>query len=115
MKDSVQLNIIVEGVSTRADKSLGMRLSTSEMTPEEKLWILDLQNIPCLATFQPIEGFSITKEIKSELSKKTISERIRACVFIFWKQSGEPGSFEIFYASEGEKIISGLKAKLKPV
>lgn len=115
MKQALELNAVMEGASTRQDRSLSMRLSSSELSSEEKMMVMDLQGIPCLVTFKPLDGFTVTKEIKTELSKKTISERIRACIFVFYKQAGEPGEWEAFYNSEGEKIISQLKAKLKPI
>lgn len=105
----------IEGCSTRSDKSLGVRLSTPELTGEQKMLVMELQDIPCSITFRPLDGFSVTKEIKTELSKKTQSERIRAALFVFWHQVGEPGSFDLFYQAETEKILNQIKAKLNPV
>jgi hypothetical protein len=115
MNQAVELNAVLEGCSTRQDKSLSMRLSSEELSSEEKMLVMELQNVPCLVSFKPLEGFSVTKEIKTELSKKTQSERIRASLFVWWRQLGEPGDFNAFYQSESEKYIDAIKAKLKPL
>lgn len=115
MNQAVEFKGQIEGCNTRSDRSLSVRVSTPELTSEEKMLVLELQDIPCLIQFKPLEGFTVTKEIKTELAKKTQSERIRAAIFVFWHQVGEPGSFDSFYQSETEKIINSIKSKLKPV
>lgn len=115
MNQAIEFKGAVAGCSTRQDKSLSVRVETPELTSEEKMLVMELQDVPCLVRFEPLEGFSVTKEIKTELSKKTQSERIRGTLFVFWHQVGEPGSFDSFYQSETEKIINAIKAKLKPV
>ena len=113
MNQAVELNAVLEGCSTRQDKSLSMRLSSGELTSEEKMLVMELQDVPCLVSLKPLEGFSVTKEIKTELARKTQSERIRASLFVWWHQLGEPGSFDAFYQIETEKYIGAIKAKLK--
>ena len=114
MLQAIQINGVIEGCRTRQDRSLGLTVGTSELTSEEKMVVMDLQNIACAMTIKPLEDCGVTREIKTELSKKTQSERIRAAIFVFWHQVGEPGSFDSFYQSETEKIINVLKSKLKP-
>ena len=73
--------------------------------------MFNLQNIPCLVTFKPNDADAMPpKEVKGELSKRTCSERIRAVLFCFYKSAGEPGTFDMFYAAECEKIINSYKA-----
>ncbi len=114
MKQALELNAILEGVSTRQDGSLGIRISTRELTGEEILLIMELRNLECLVSFKP-KGFTVTKEIKTELSRKTQSERIRSILFCWWSELGSPGEYEAFYRSETEKYITSIKTKLKPV
>lgn len=54
-------------------------------------------------------------EVKSETEAKTQSQRIRACIFVMWKQTGKKGTFEEFYQRKTEKIIDWLKTQLEPV
>jgi hypothetical protein len=116
MHTAIQFQAVLSRVGTRSDGSLGLTLETPSLVPEDKLAVFNLQNIPCLVTFQPNDSDATPpREVKGEISKRTISERIRACIFVFWKQAGEPGTFEMFYQIEGEKLVAQLKAKLKPV
>ena len=116
VSQSIQFNGILSRVGTRSDGSLGLTVETGELVPEDKLSVFNLQNVPCAITFKPNDADATPpKEIKGELSRKTQSERIRASLFVFWHQVGEPGSFDAFYQSETDKIINGIKAKLKPV
>jgi 4-hydroxy-L-threonine phosphate dehydrogenase PdxA len=115
MNQSVEFKGAVAGCRTRQDKSLGLTVETPTLTAEEMMLVIQLQDIPCLIKFEPLEGFSVTKEIKTELSKKTQSERIRAVIFCFWHHVGEPGTFDAFYNSETEKYIESIKAKLPPM
>lgn len=49
---------------------------------------------------------------QAEDSQKTPSKRLRATIFIWWKQLGEQGDFEVFYREKVEKLIDVVKSKL---
>jgi hypothetical protein len=116
VSQAIQFNAVLSRVGTRSDGSLGLTLETGELVPEDKLAVFNLQNVPCLITFKPNDSDATPpREVKGELSKKTQSERIRAALFVFWRQAGEPGSFDLFYQCETEKLLNLIKAKLKPV
>lgn len=116
MNQAIQFNGVLSRVGTRSDGSLGLTLESGELVPEDKLAVFNLQNIPCLITFKPNDADAMPpKEIKSELSRQTISQRWRSVCFVWWKQLGEPGTFEAFYNAEGEKAIIAIKNRLKPV
>jgi hypothetical protein len=115
MNQAIQFNGVLTRVGTRSDGSLGITVETPALVPEDKLAVFNLQNIACKVTFEPNDRDGLPpKEIKGELSKRTISERYRAVVFCWWKSLGEPGSFDQFYQSEGEKTINAIKSKLPP-
>ena len=46
-------------------------------------------------------------------NNKTPSQRLRAVLFIYWKQLGEPGNFEFFYRQQIEKNIEAVKKCLE--
>jgi len=56
---------------------------------------------------------SIDAQVKGfEDKTKTPSKRLRAVLFLMWKQLGEVGDFETYYRVQVEKVIEHLKAKL---
>lgn len=112
---SIQFNGHLTRIGTRADGSLGLTLESGEFTAEDKLAVFSLQNIPCTVALVPNDADAAPpKVVKSELSKKTQSERIRSVLYIYWKQLGEPGDFPAFYESETNKYINAVKMRLKP-
>ena len=48
----------------------------------------------------------------AEDKNKTPSKRLRAVLFVLWKQRGEHGDFEVWYREQIEKIIINIKTKL---
>lgn len=59
----------------------------------------------------PIQVEDIPKE-QAEENQKTAAQRLRATLFVLWKQQGEKGDFEVFYRDRMEKLIDMIKAKL---
>ena len=50
---------------------------------------------------------------QAEENQKTSAQRLRATIFILWKQRGEPGDFEVFYREKMEKLINQIKNYLE--
>lgn len=113
---ALKMNTIITGIRARVDGSLGLTLETPELNKEEKVAVMELQNVNCLTLFHPIDGEGKEiKEVKGELSKKSQSSRIRSTLFILWKQRGEQEPFETFYFTQTEKIIDRIKSLLEEV
>lgn len=53
-------------------------------------------------------------DVDIELEGKSKSQRLRAVLFVLWKQEGEQGEFKEFYADRMEKLITMIKDKLEP-
>lgn len=107
---AVKLNIVIEGLRAKKDRSLGLTLSTPEMTVEEKTLMFELQGINCQATIQPMdEEFPEIKEVKGEMERKTSSSRLRGCLFVLWDKRGRKGEFDNFYRLNMEKFILRIK------
>lgn len=51
---------------------------------------------------------------QAEENQKTSAQRLRATLFVLWKQRGEKGDFEVFYREYMEKLIDFVKGKLEP-
>ncbi|MGE0023187.1 MAG: hypothetical protein AB7S70_06080 [Hyphomicrobium sp.] len=54
----------------------------------------------------------IPEDIPDDNQKKP-SQRLRAVLFVFWKQQGSIGDFNVWYRSQMEKLIEHYKAKLQ--
>jgi hypothetical protein len=107
--------VILTSASTRADGSLGLRLATPELKPDEKTAFFELQGSNLRMLLQPEEGEPAElKDVKGEFDTKTPSMRLRATLFVWWKQQQEPGEFEDFYRRNMEKLIEYVKTKLNP-
>lgn len=111
---TIKVDTVITSISAKKDGSLGLRMETPELSPEEKVEFMKLQGISLETTLTPIDE-PHTEEVKvvSELRTKTQGQRIRAVIFLLWKQAGEKETFEVFYQNKTEKIISYLKDQLE--
>lgn len=111
---TLQLNAIITGISSKVDRSLSLRISTPELTNKERADFMEYQGINCNLTVEPLdekaEGIEM---IDRELETKTKSQRLRAVLFILWKQEGEQGKFEDYYKNKMEGLIEHFKNKLE--
>lgn len=107
--------VILTSASTRADGSIGLRLSTPELKPDEKTAFFELQGQSMKMLLQPesMEPAEL-KDVKGEFDNKTPGQRLRATLFVLWKQQKEPGEYDDFYKRHMEKLIDFVKAKLEP-
>lgn len=109
---AIEVNVIITGVRSKVDGSLGLTVSTPELTTEERAEFMNLQGINCKALLTPLEEKVEMIEVKGETETKTSSQRLRAVIFLLWKNNGEKGVFEDFYRSQMEKLIDYFKNKL---
>jgi hypothetical protein len=99
--------------SSRADRSLGFRGVTPELTSEEKVALMNLQNVLLDIIISPkdVPDADIL-EVKKEMIHKSPAQRMRSVIFLIWKQTDEEEPFDTFYLNMMEKIIDWLKGKL---
>lgn len=111
---------ILTSFSSRADKSLGFRGVTPELSSAEKALFMDMQGINVRLLIEPKDYASDGKrEIKNPLSHKSPSERLRAVLFVLHKQLTEKKklenqSFDEFYTRQLESVIESYKQQLEP-
>jgi len=113
---TINLNVIINGVRAKIDRSLGLSLSTPELSAAEKAYFMELQGVNLEATFKPIdETPEESVKIDKEINQKTPSQRFRAVLFVVWKELKHDSveDFETFYKAEYEKIIGYYKKKLE--
>ncbi len=101
----------------RKDGSCSVSFDTRELSAEEMMVIMGLRNAEGWLCYQPNpDGFEIPKE-NAEVDQKSPSDRLRSVLFVWYKQEMEAGNFvglfETFRKEKMEKIIEGVKSKLK--
>ena len=110
---TIYTQAIITGVRSKVDRSLGISLSTPELSTQEKALFMELQGINSEITIKPLdekpEGI---EKIDKEVGSKTQSQRLRAVIFVLWEKEGKEGTFDNFYRNYTEKIIDWIKLKL---
>ena len=61
------------------------------------------------------EEIAELKEVKTELDEKTPGQRMKAVLFLLWKQQNEAIDFDVFYKQKMNGLIEHLKLKLNPI
>ena len=115
--NAIQTPVILTGATTRADGSLGLRFATPEIDAASKTAFFELLNKNLRMLIQPVdEAPTGLKDIKSEFSTKSPSQRMRAVLFCLWKYRTERHlceiSFDAFYLAEANRIIDSIKDQL---
>lgn len=109
----IKLPVYIVGYSRKQDMSCSVRLETQELTGEQ---LLELdEHYQKFGWFIFSENEVNLKDIPTEEAEdknKTPSKRLRAVIFILWKQEGEQGDFESYYRAKVEKLIDFIKTKL---
>lgn len=110
---TISSNIILTSVRSKADGSLGLSLSTPELTPNEKVAFMELHNLECAMLLKPlgIKDNDILK-IDKEANEKSPSQRLRAALYVYYEQNNIEEDFEVFYRRKIENIINKIKDKL---
>lgn len=110
---SLTTQIIVTGIRSKVDGSLGITASTPELTPEEKAEFMRLQNLVLMCSFTPTDYKEAPEyKISKEIDQKTPSQRLRNVLYVLWEQEGSKGDFDTFYKEQLNKIIEHYKSKL---
>ena len=108
-----KLNAYLTGFSSLKDGGASIRFSTQELSGDDFKELHKAQNDFGWLVFK--ENDITVSDIPTEQAEdknKTPSKRLRAVLFILWKQEGEHGDFEMFYRDRTEKLINMIKAKL---
>lgn len=100
----------------RKDGSAALAFDTRELTSEEIFTIMSLRHSEGWLTFSPNPDEVEIPDEPAHLEGKSVSERIRAAIYVWYKQETDAGKFtglfDTFYKERGEKIIEGIKSKL---
>jgi len=110
---------IFTGFGSRLDKSLSFRGCTPELTSVEKAAFMDFQGLNVRLLIEPVDYPTDGKqEVKGLLDSKTPSQRLRAVLFVLWKQETdkqcELRDFNQFYIEKMERLIDKVKEQINP-
>lgn len=107
---------IISKIETMSDKTLRLRIDTQEMTNEEKSDIFSLHDKFVYLFFgdnlEYKPSFADLPPIVLEDNEKSPSERLRAVLFVYWKEKGIKEDFDVFYRKYINKVIESVKEKL---
>ena len=111
---ALQTQLQINRVTIKKDDSISFSAVTPELTDEELTAFRKISKLLVNALFEAESGSSGVLKIKAPISGKSSSSRLRAVLFVLWKQRGEPeNDFEIFYKLKMEKFIDIVKGKLE--
>jgi hypothetical protein len=100
----------------RKDGSCALSFDTRELLSEEIFTIMSLRNSEGWVAYAPNENEIEIPEEPAEVDEKSQSQRLRAVLFVWYKQETEAGRFtglfETFKKEKMEIIIENVKKKL---
>jgi hypothetical protein len=115
----IKLPAQLNPISRRKDRSVKLSFETRELTPSETMTLMSLEGVEGWLVYAPNDSDIDDSDVpnaKAEVGIKSASERLRAVIFIWFKQETEKGSyvglFDTFLKEKMEKIIEGVKSKL---
>ena len=110
---SIESQAIITGIRAKIDGSLGLSVSTPELSPDEKVLFMNLQNLNVRMTIEPTDTeVSGKSKIEKGIDGKSPSERLYNVIYVYYKQVKSTEEFETFYRRHIESIIDTYKAKL---
>lgn len=110
-----QLPAIFSKITSRADRSYKLEFETRELSGQDATTLMQMIHNEGWLLFapNPIQEVDVPDEkADSMTNQKTQSQRLRGVIFKIWESNGSNGSFETFYQSCMEKIITQLKEKI---
>ena len=109
------VNCEMGSVTSRADYSVKFSVVTPELRASESGELIRLHGKAVSVLITPLDGADAELvEVTTEAERKTPSQRLRACLHVWWQQLGKNGSFSHFYDDQMEKLITFVKTKLQP-
>lgn len=115
---NIQTPAQLTGYNQKADRSMTLRFSTREYSPEEIKSLAEIFQSEGWLLFSPNEfnPADVPKE-NAETDVKKPSQRLRNTLYCWWKQKKDKGDsvpdFDGFYKLQMESLIDQIKDKLQ--
>jgi hypothetical protein len=109
-----QIEAILDGITPRKDGGVTLRFVTNEVSKDDKVTLMEFYQSFGWLMFAANE-FQETDIPKSQARAEvgqTPSQRLRAVLFVKWKQKGGTGDFEAYYKQQVERFIDKVKETL---
>lgn len=105
-------------ISSKADRTWKLQFATRELSGSEAAHLTEMILNEGWLLFTPNETDIAETDVPKEQADsmtdgKTPSQRLRGVIYVYWEQKGKKGSFENFYRSVLEQIITQYKEKLE--
>lgn len=116
--NNILLPVQLEAVKDMADRSCKMTFATRELDNREFTDLRDLRGQLGWLMFgiNEIKEEEMPKE-QAEVGSKTPSQRLRAALYVLYKQEKEDNQtelvFDLWYSARMESIIEAVKKKIK--
>lgn len=109
-----QVEAILEGVAPLKDGGVSLRFHTNEITKPQKVELMDYYQSFGWLLFKANEHqeSEVPKELAKRDNRQSPSQRLRAVLFVYWKQLKGEGDFEAFYNQYIERFIDKIKENL---
>ena len=112
----INLPVTLNPISRRKDRSVKLSFETRELQSDEILTLMSLEGSEMWVCLAPNEDEIEIPAERAEVDEKSPSERLKAVLFVWFKQETDAGRFvglfETFRREKMEKIIEGVKSKL---
>lgn len=94
---------------------MGFSGCTPEMSPTERVALMELHGLNVKLLIQPMDDKTPDElvQVKGTFDEKSPSQRLRAILFLLWKQENQAIDFLVYYQTKVNGIIEHLKLKLK--
>lgn len=111
---TISTQAIIEGIRAKKDRSLGLTITTPELSVKEKALFMELQSINVNLLITPSDEPKAEEyKVDTDLEQKSQSQRMRSVIFILWKQDPKGKEFPDYYRDKMEKLIQYLKDKIE--
>lgn len=115
MEKIFKCEAILDGISTRKDRTIKLVFETNELGAEEAANAMSMRNGFGWLLFSPRQPEDSDVPNHTELhgpKRRTSSQRLRAVIWRYFEKTGSTLDFEVFYEQQLEKLIDWYKAKL---
>lgn len=113
-RELVQVPAQIVDFKPKADRSWRLTFGTRELSGEEVKVLADNFQGEGWLVFSP-NGEIAPDDVPLELADagvKSPAQRLRAVIYLLWKQKGSKGDFESYYRTSMEKLVEYISVQL---